>query len=103
MKIIPIYCWFYKKLDKIINKIVKIEQKLAKETTKELLSKLEKYRKITVREAANLQSFRANYNFVCEPHISYKQLGNSVNVKVIKIIAKELFSLGIEGWDTINV
>lgn len=62
-------------------------------------SKLEKYRKITVREAANLQSFRANYNFICEPHVSYKQLGNSVNVRVIKIITKQLFDLGIKGWD----
>ncbi len=59
---------------------------------------LKQYRKITVREAANLQSFRANYNFICEPHISYKQLGNSVNVKVIKIIAKQLFDLGIKDW-----
>ena len=62
-------------------------------------TKLEKYRRITVREAANLQSFRANYNFVCEPHVSYKQLGNSVNVKVIKIITKQLFDLALNGWD----
>ena len=60
---------------------------------------LEKYRRITVREAANLQSFRKTYNFICEESASYKQLGNSVNVKVIKTIAKELFQLGIEGWD----
>lgn len=60
---------------------------------------LKKYRRITVREAANLQSFRANYNFICDKHLSYKQLGNSVNVKVIKIIAKQLFDLAIDGWD----
>ena len=62
-------------------------------------SDLNEYRKITVREAANLQSFRKNYDFICEKGISYKQLGNSVNVKVIKIIAKQLFDLAIEGWD----
>ena len=59
---------------------------------------LNAYRRITVREAANLQSFRKNYNFVCEKGVSYKQLGNSVNVRVIKIIAKQLFDLGITGW-----
>lgn len=60
---------------------------------------LKSYRRITVREAANLQSFRKNYKFICDDHISYKQLGNSVNVKVIKIIVKQLFSLAIENWD----
>ena len=29
----------------------------------------------------------------------YKQLGNSVNVKVLKRISKNLFKLGEEGWD----
>lgn len=61
--------------------------------------KINNYRRITVREAANLQSFRKNYDFICDKSVSYKQLGNSVNVKVIKIIAKQLFNLGIEGWD----
>ena len=61
--------------------------------------KLQLYRTITVREAANLQSFRANYNFICDKHVSYKQLGNSVNVKVIKIIAKQLFNLAINNWE----
>ena len=60
---------------------------------------IKKYRRITVREAANLQSFRSNYNFICDKRLSYKQLGNSVNVKVIKIIAKQLFDLAIDGWD----
>lgn len=60
------------------------------------------FRRITVRESANLQSFRANYNFICDDHVSYKQLGNSVNVKVIKTIAKQLFNLAIDGWDKIN-
>ncbi len=63
---------------------------------------INEFRRITVREAANLQSFRANYNFICDDHVSYKQLGNSVNVKVIKIITKQLFNLAIDGWDKIN-
>lgn len=61
------------------------------------------FRRITVREAANLQSFRKNYNFVCENGVSYKQLGNSVNVRVIKIIAKQLFDLGITGWCDLEI
>ena len=57
------------------------------------------YRRITVREAANLQSFKQDYKFVCEDSESYKQLGNSVNVRVIELIAQQLFALGIDGWD----
>ncbi len=62
-------------------------------------SEIKKYRNITVREAANLQSFRANYNFICDKHVSFKQLGNSVNVKIIKIITKQLFNLAIQNWE----
>lgn len=64
---------------------------------------LKKYRRITVREAANLQSFRKNYKFICDDKVSYKQLGNSVNVKVIKIIVKQLFSLGVKDWEKCDV
>ena len=60
---------------------------------------IEKYRRLTVREAANLQNFRKNYQFISDERQSYKQLGNSVNVKVIKIIAGQLFDLGIDNWD----
>jgi len=62
-------------------------------------SEIKKYRNITVREAANLQSFRANYNFICDKHVSFKQLGNSVNVKIIKIITKQLFNLAVQNWE----
>lgn len=51
------------------------------------------YRKITIREAANLQSFDSKYKFISSKKQVYKQLGNSVNVKVIRIIAKQLFDL----------
>ena len=49
------------------------------------------YRKITPREAANLQSFRSNYDLSDNPQI-YKQLGNAVNVEIIERLAKELFA-----------
>ena len=49
------------------------------------------FRKITPREAANLQSFRENYDLSDNPQI-YKQLGNAVNVEIIKRLAKKLFA-----------
>lgn len=49
------------------------------------------YRRITPREAANLQSFRDDYDLSDNPQI-YKQLGNAVNVEIIKRLAKELFA-----------
>lgn len=51
---------------------------------------LDDFRKITPREAANLQSFKKNYNMDNDPEI-YKQLGNAVNVKIIKVLSKKLF------------
>lgn len=59
----------------------------------------ERYRYITPREAANLQNFDRRYKFVGTDKQIYKQLGNSVNVKVLKRIGKNLFKLGEEGWD----
>lgn len=52
------------------------------------------YRYLTVKECAKLQSFNSDYLFSDIDSISYRQLGNSVNVKVIRTIAKELFRLG---------
>lgn len=49
------------------------------------------FRKITPREAANLQSFKKDYDLSDNPQI-YKQLGNAVNVEIIERLAKELFS-----------
>lgn len=57
------------------------------------------FRKITPREAANLQSFHASYKFQGTDAIIYKQLGNSVNVRILKILGESLFSLANEGWD----
>lgn len=51
------------------------------------------YRYITPREAANLQSFDQRYKFTGTDKQIYRQLGNSVNVRVLKIICKSLFEL----------
>ena len=57
------------------------------------------YRKITTREAANLQSFHKRFKFTGSDKTIYRQLGNSVNVRVLKILGKNLFSLAKKGWD----
>lgn len=54
-------------------------------------SSLQEYRRITPREAANLQSFSRNYDLSDNPQI-YKQLGNAVNVRMISRLAEKLFS-----------
>ncbi len=55
-------------------------------------SKNKYYRKITPREAANLQSFDKNYKFTGTDKEIYRQLGNSVNVSILKKLTKKLFS-----------
>lgn len=52
------------------------------------------FRHITPREAANLQSFEAQYEFLGTDAQIYKQLGNAVNVQVVKILSESLFRLG---------
>jgi DNA (cytosine-5)-methyltransferase 1 len=61
--------------------------------------KKEKFRRITPREAANLQSFHKKYRFCGIEKKIYQQLGNSVNVRVLKFLAARLFALAKEGWD----
>lgn len=51
------------------------------------------YRHITPREAANLQNFDQRYKFAGTDKQIYQQLGNSVNVRVLKILCKNLFGL----------
>lgn len=48
-------------------------------------------RRLTVREAARLQSFPNSYIPDSDAHQAYKQFGNAVNVKVIEYAAKKLF------------
>lgn len=47
-------------------------------------------RKLTPRECARLQSIPDNYSLHPTDRIAYKQLGNSVNVEVVKLFAKLL-------------
>lgn len=57
------------------------------------------FRRIMPREAANLQSFHKRFKFIGTEKQIYKQLGNSVNVKILKILTSRLFELAQEGWD----
>ena len=57
------------------------------------------FRKITPREAANLQSFHGGFKFQGTDATQYKQLGNSVNVRILKILGESLFALANNGWD----
>ena len=57
------------------------------------------FRRLTPREAANLQSFHGGFKFRGTDATQYKQLGNSVNVRVLKILVERLFALANDGWD----
>lgn len=52
-----------------------------------------KFRRITPFEAAKLQSFQPNLKFTGSDNQIYSQLGNAVNVKVIQLVAENLFKL----------
>lgn len=57
------------------------------------------FRKLTPRETANLQSFHGSFKLRGTDATQYKQFGNSVNVRVLKILGKSLFTLANDGWD----
>lgn len=59
---------------------------------------LNHFRKLTENEAAKLQSFKKGFKFSKHGRVAYRQLGNSVNVKVLKILTKEMFNLAESGW-----
>lgn len=48
-------------------------------------------RRLTIKEAARLQSFPDDFISNEDDHQAYKQFGNAVNVKVVETVAKELF------------
>lgn len=52
------------------------------------------YRYLTPRESAKLQSFKSDFIFSDIDTVSYKQLGNSVNVELLRMFTKELFRFG---------
>lgn len=52
------------------------------------------HRRMTVREAARLQSFDDRFVPNRNPHQAYKQFGNAVNVEVIRQCAARLFQTG---------
>lgn len=51
-------------------------------------------RRLTVREAARLQSFPNTFIPDGDDHQAYKQFGNAVNVDVIEQAARQLFKIG---------
>jgi DNA (cytosine-5)-methyltransferase 1 len=55
-------------------------------------------RKITPREAANLQSFNPDYKLPNNYNKIYKQLGNSVNVHIIEELFKKLVAFASRDW-----
>lgn len=52
------------------------------------------FRYVTPQESAKLQSFMPNYKFSDSDIVTYRQLGNSVNVKLVRMFAEGLFKLG---------
>ena len=51
------------------------------------------FRRLSVKETARLQSFPESYKFLGSDGEQYKQLGNSVNVKVVNLVANGLINL----------
>lgn len=51
-------------------------------------------RRLTVREAARLQSFPDEFIPNTNDHQAYKQFGNAVNVNCVKFLAEQLFKYG---------
>ena len=59
------------------------------------------YRYITPKEASRLQSFDDSFKFSKIDTVSYEQLGNSVNVELVRMFANELFKYG-KGFKWMN-
>ena len=55
---------------------------------------VKKFRYFTPKESAKLQSFDLNFKFSDSDAVTYRQLGNSVNVKLVRMFAEALFKFG---------
>ena len=55
---------------------------------------VQRFRYFTPNESAKLQSFNPDYIFSDSDVVTYRQLGNSVNVKLVNMFAESLFKLG---------
>lgn len=53
-------------------------------------------RKLTPREAANAQSFRQDFVLHEKDNYAYKQLGNTVNVEIVKLIVERMLLIAKE-------
>lgn len=53
-----------------------------------------RYRYLTPKETAKLQSFKSDFIFSDIDTVTYRQLGNSVNVELLRMFSEELFKLG---------
>ena len=51
-------------------------------------------RRLTPRETARLQSFPYSFIFNVEDSVIYKQMGNAINVEVIRFFASRLLGTG---------
>lgn len=60
------------------------------------------YRYITPKEAAKLQSFNDDFIFSETDTVSYRQLGNSINVELVKMFSEELFEMQLTNGGTHN-
>ena len=54
---------------------------------------IDQLRSITIREAACLQSFPLDYEFIGSAPYCYKMIGNAVPVDFAKIVAEALYKL----------
>lgn len=64
---------------------------------------LKRYRFITPREAANLQSFIVDFKFGSNDSQTYKQLGNAVNVKIVQMLASKLLGFALDNWKEMEI
>ena len=60
-------------------------------------------RRITPREAARMQGLPDSFQLHERDAVTYKQMGNAVNVGVVKHVARALFDASDIGWPSVQV